>query len=557
MLLAAHSSLLDHGPRAFIPEHVTNLLATPLRANKVDTLNSGQPAALNSGPFTPSQLSQAYGFDDIFFPTSGGGLIAGDGSGQTIAVVIVGQQPNLVADLHAFSQAYGLPDAQLTIVNQYGSTSSLPALATGNWGIEATLDVQMIHALAPGAGILVVEAASSATLSLFQAIDTARQAGTGSLASLPYTTVVSMSWGFADYAGDSAGAPFSTPAGKTGVSFVASSGDQGTQGLYPSVDPYVLSVGGTSLATDAQGNYVSESAWSGSNGGFGANSVPSYQQGIQPYGATNSSGRRMAPDVSFDASFTIYDTYDGGGWMSVGGTSVSAPAWAALVAIVDQGLNLNGQSPLAGNQLLNSLYSIYGSGNYQYAFHDITSGGNASYSAGPGYDLVTGLGTPRAEVLAALLSGNSLTPTPSGPSGTVTSTTPTFQWSSVPGATSYSLTLTDTTTQQTVFSNLSVAATSYLPTTPLTSGHSYQWQVQASDNNGPLAQASNSIAFSVRAALVGDVNGDGIVNGQDLALLAANWLSSGPVGDLNGDGIVNNQDAALVTSNWLATNLRK
>ncbi|MES1213312.1 MAG: hypothetical protein ABUL64_01885, partial [Singulisphaera sp.] len=57
--------------------------------------------------FSSTPLAQAYGFDDIFFPTSGGGLIAGDGSGQTIAVVIVGQQPNLVADLHAFSQAYG------------------------------------------------------------------------------------------------------------------------------------------------------------------------------------------------------------------------------------------------------------------------------------------------------------------------------------------------------------------------------------------------------------------------------------------------------------------
>ncbi len=84
---------------------------------------------------TPAQLSQAYGFNNIFFPSSGGGVVAGNGSGQTVAVVIPYQQPNLVSDVHTFSQKYGLPDAQITIVNQSGSTNpaSLPALATGTW----------------------------------------------------------------------------------------------------------------------------------------------------------------------------------------------------------------------------------------------------------------------------------------------------------------------------------------------------------------------------------------------------------------------------------------
>src|SRR6185437_13336862 len=102
-----------------------------------------------SGSLTPSQLSQAYGFNNIFFPSPGGGLVAGDGSGQTIAVVIPYRQPNLVSDVHTFSQMYGLPDAPITIVNQNGSTNpaSLPALATGTWGLEASLDVEMIHAL--------------------------------------------------------------------------------------------------------------------------------------------------------------------------------------------------------------------------------------------------------------------------------------------------------------------------------------------------------------------------------------------------------------------------
>ncbi|HVU86100.1 MAG TPA: dockerin type I domain-containing protein, partial [Pirellulales bacterium] len=115
--------------------------------------------------------------------------------------------------------------------------------------------------------------------------------------------------------------------------------------------------------------------------------------------------------------------------------------------------------------------------------------------------------------------------------------------------------LVDTTNGQTILSNLSLAGTTYTPTTPLTNGHNYQWQVQAFDNNGYLGTPTNNQTFSVvpKAVLLGDVNGDGIVNSQDLALITANWLSNGPVGDVNGDGIVNAQDLALVSSNWLAT----
>ncbi|HZZ78696.1 MAG TPA: Ig-like domain-containing protein, partial [Gemmataceae bacterium] len=462
--------------------------------------------------YTPSQIAHGYGYDDIYFPTSGGGLVKGDGSGQTIAIVVAYQQPYLVADLHAFDQLYGLPDPQLTIVNGTGSTdpASLPALATGNWGIEASLDVEWAHALAPGANILVVEAGSATTFQLYQAVQTARNAGTGSLANLPNVSVVSMSWGGVDTPGDTLSTIFSTPTGKTGVAFVAATGDTGGAGEYPAADPYVLGVGGTSLTLDASGNYVSESAWAGSNGGFGPNPAPSYQQGIQPSGSTNSGNVRMTPDVSFDADLGtgvyIYDSYDAPSapLFVEGGTSAGTPCWAALVAIADQGRALAGAGPLAGNNLLADLYAIYGNGNYQYAFHDVTSGSNSSYSAGPGYDLVTGLGSPRAEVVAALLAGFSLTPTPAGPSGSTTSTTPTFQWSSIPGATGYSLTLVDTTNGQTILSNLSLAGTTYTPTTPLTNGHNYQWQVQAFDNNGYLGPNTNTQSFSV--AIGGSIN---------------------------------------------------
>jgi Dockerin type I domain len=451
--------------------------------------------------YTPAEISHAYTYDDVFFPTSSGSFVKGDGTGQTIAIVVAYQQPNLAADLHAFDQQFGLSDPQLTICNGTGSTSSasLPADATGNWGIEASLDVEWAHALAPGANLLVVEASSSASLFLFQAVQTARNAGIGTLSSLPNTSIVSMSWGQSDALGDGQPTLFTTPAGKTGVTFVAATGDQGTGGDYPAADPYVLAVGGTSLTLDGQGNYVSESGWSGSNGGFGPNSVPAYQQGVQPSGTQNTNGVRMTPDVSFNATgFSIFDSYDSPGspWMTVNGTSTGTPCWAALIAIADQGLSLGGAGPLAGNQMLTDLYAIYGNGNYQYAFHDITSGSNASHSAGTGYDLVTGLGSPRANVIANLLAGDSLIPTSIGPSGTSSSTTPTFQWSAIGSATGYYLTLVDTTTGQTVANNLAVATNSYTPTTPLNSGDSYQWQVQAYDGTTPLAPPSSTNSFT-------------------------------------------------------------
>ena len=118
----------------------------------------------------------------------------------------------------------------------------------------------------------------------------------------------------------------------------------------------------------------------------------------------------------------------------------------------------------------------------------MTSGHNSSYSAGPGYDLVTGLGSPRAEVIAATLTGVSQTPTPIAPSGSVTTETPTFQWSAVPEATGYYLSIVDTTTQVTIANNLQVTGTSYTPATSLTNGDSYQWQVQAYDGSARLAR---------------------------------------------------------------------
>ena len=151
---------------------------------------------------------------------------------------------------------------------------------------------------------------------------------------------------------------------------------------------------------------MSESGWSGSGGGISAyESQPSYQKGV----VTQSTAFRTSPDVAYDADphtgVSIYDTYGistTAPWIQVGGTSVRAPQWSALVAIADQGRMLAGSGSLDGaTQTLPMLYAMPASN-----FHDVATGastGMPGYSAAPGYDLVTGRGSPAANLVVSSL----------------------------------------------------------------------------------------------------------------------------------------------------------
>ena len=178
------------------------------------------------------------------------------------------------------------------------------------------------------------------------------------------------------------------------------SGDSGQGTHYPAVSPNVLAVGGTYInPTDSAGNYTSESGWSGSSGGISSyESMPVYQKNI----VTQSSTNRTMPDVAYNASSSsavaVYNTYPYSGWIGVYGTSMGAPQIASLVAIINQGRAIAGAPPLNGrNELLPALYNIL-----QENYHDITAGSNG-YSAVAGYDLVTGRGTPVANILVPSL----------------------------------------------------------------------------------------------------------------------------------------------------------
>ena len=335
---------------------------------------------------TPAQMSHAYGFDSFHFIYNGQSIRA-DGSGQTIALIEAYHDPKLFSDLNAFDAHYSLPSAQATQY-WYGTQSN------DGWAGEEALDVEWAHALAPGAKLVIVEARSSSFSDLLTAINFARNQ--------PGVSVVSMSFGQTEFSGENSfDGYFTTPAGHTGITFVASTGDHGAWPgqSYPAVSPNVLAVGGTTLRVDSSGNYLGETGWNNNNGwatdgGYSTvEGEPSYQYGVQR------SGRRTTPDVSMDADpntgCSVYFTTPSTGqssWYSYGGTSASAPMWAALIAIADQGHAFGGRGSLDGaSQTLPAIYSPQMTAD----FHDITQGFNGYY-AGYGYDLVTGRGTPMA-----------------------------------------------------------------------------------------------------------------------------------------------------------------
>ncbi len=344
-----------------------------------------------SNGYSPTQIETAYAINQISFNG-----VKGDGTGTTIAIIDAYDDPTLAADLTAFDAAYDLPAATLTKENENGGTT-LPA-GNASWSEEIALDVEWAHAIAPGAKILLVEASSASYSDLFAAVKTA--------ATTPGVDVVSMSWGGSEFSGETSyDSYFTTP----GVTFIASSGDAGAPPSYPSVSPNVLSVGGTTLQLSSAGTILSETGWSDSGGGISSQeSQPSYQKGV----VTQSTTKRTNPDVAYDADpntgFLEYNSYafPSAPWEQFGGTSDAAPQWAGIIAIADQGRALASEGSLSGStQTLPMIYSAPASD-----FHDITSGtstGSPHYSAGSGYDLVTGLGTPVANQLVATLVGSS------------------------------------------------------------------------------------------------------------------------------------------------------
>ena len=377
--------------------------------------------------YSPAQIRAAYGLPAL--PAAGALPTATQaaqmGAGQTIYIIDSNNDPNVGAELTAFNQKFGLvgctastisPTTKLPLAaaaqtgcalsvvystSTGAMTSTVPAYDSG-WQTEIALDVQWSHATAPFARIILIEAPDASINSLLGAIALANNMGPG---------VVSMSFGGQEGSWTSSVDSYFSTANMT---YVAASGDWGAGVIWPAVSPHVLAVGGTSLNYTA-GNSRSETVWSYTGGGVSQYTpTPGYQVPSVP--GMGAPTHRAVSDVAFNADpatgqyiAIINPGSNSTAWLSAGGTSLSTPQWAGLIAIANAIRAQSAKQPLGQPQTF-----LYGQvatipSTYASAFGDITSGANGSCNtcvAKVGYDTPTGLGTPNSTSLLAVLTGS-------------------------------------------------------------------------------------------------------------------------------------------------------
>jgi subtilase family serine protease len=421
-------------------------LVTPRPLSLAPTASTGEaPTATSScgvgslaagaGAYTPDEIASAYGFDSLYG--------AGDyGAGETVA--LMEYEPYATSDIDAFENCFavngdpigGGDAADVQEIDVDGGAGAQGP--DGQYGSgESALDIEEVLSVAP-----------DATVDVYETSDTGSDATTLDAynAMIENATVdaISTSWGECETALSESDPAFAAEenaifeeAAAAGISVFAASGDTGSTACQgelsghagdaaavedPSSQPYVTSVGGTSLPSAS--DPAAQTVWNDSLGAGGGGvstlwKMPSYQSAAaatlpgvlsllasgSACGATLGSDCRETPDVSADADpDTGYLIYWDGGWQAFGGTSAAAPLWAGLIALAD------GSSACAGRTIGFANPVLYGiaANPTEYAddFTDVTSGDNALLSelgglfgATPGYDMATGLGTPKAATL--------------------------------------------------------------------------------------------------------------------------------------------------------------
>jgi kumamolisin len=397
------------------------------------------PHAVITPPYSPSQILHAYHGADL-------GL---DGTGQIVADVI-DTFPN-DSDLTAFWSLYNVPASLANVTKIQVVSGTLPT-PTG----EESVDVQWSTAMAPGIQVRVYAVGSLTFSRIYQGL----QQVINDRPSLPGLRQLMLCFGANESdisaASQQTEAQYLAAVASSGITIFASSGDGGsnpdsTTGRYnsaaalqvciPASDPSVTSIGGTSATFDDAngGTITSETGWSGSGGGISsAFNRPGWQTGASvPAGS-----QRLVPDLAVVADpYTGVYIYLNGQRVQVGGTSLSTPMWSGFGAMINQLRAATGLQPLG--QFGAYVYPLIGTA----SFTDITSGSNGAYSAGPGYDMVTGIGVPNLAALTAALSPSIYAPVflkqPAGltvlPGQTATfsapalgNPTPTYRWQRLP-----------------------------------------------------------------------------------------------------------------------------
>jgi kumamolisin len=349
-----------------------------------------------------------------------------DGQGQT--VVFFESDGFARSDLAKFARAQHLPPFHVQVVGQN----------PGN-GEETPMDLETVHEIAPDAKLVFINITSG---------HLAQVGSVGAVLAADFATAnrrwkgadISVSLGYCESGGDfdqsdleSVNAAVATVENNGGTVF-GSSGDAGGLDCTPANDggqppkssftgvvdpaalPNVTGVGGTALDTTSNGTWTGETTWSepllsqGSGGGVSQGFArPSWQTGTGTGGQLDQGNGRQVPDVAADADPSTGTLVIFGGQVQQGGgTSLATPMWAAFTSLIDQYLRAHGKPPVG---FFNpTLYGLANGTPAQAPFHDITLGGNDFFPATPGYDMVTGLGSPDVWHLAQDVAAQSTRP---------------------------------------------------------------------------------------------------------------------------------------------------
>lgn len=328
--------------------------------------------------YSPQQIANAYDFNSAY----ANGFT---GRGQTVAIATAYGFSG--SDVSSFWSYYGISAPRYSTVAVGGITRYID--------METTLDLERAGAMANGATFMVYEAATP-RLSTFESVY-------NKIVSDNKASVVSTSWGLCEQdmpdAFLIADSSIFAEAAAQGQTWFAASGDDGSNDCgtstlaadYPSSDPNVVAVGGTTLSLTQSGSVLSETAWTDSGGGLSVVfDQPLYQTG---FGVLNaySNGMRQTADVAFNADpNTGYSVYFNRSWSQLGGTSFGAPQWAAIFVLVNQahGGRIGAGGPSLYGLANNSPAPLYP------AFHDTSEGNNGYYPSVTFWDYPTGWGSP-------------------------------------------------------------------------------------------------------------------------------------------------------------------
>jgi kumamolisin len=369
------------------------------------SLQASAVPALPSRGLRPVDLARAYGLEDLYAQ----GL---RGEGTSVAILQFGRDTD--EDLAVFDAAFDIEGPLPERIAVDTGLGNVPV----DFGQEATLDTQVVRAVAPEAQILVYEIPPELGIS----------GGIEAIVADGRAQVISLSYGFCDVPGEYiprseriAGRQALAAAVAAGMTLFAASGDWGAftcqafdttdlqeATLWPSCNTDVVSVGGTYLEVWADGSYARETGWqdylstAGTGGGVNPTDAAASWQAAPGLDVDAFDGRRPCPDVAgpadSDTGYLIYYTDPETGasdWWMVGGTSGAAPFWAGAMALVQQAAAAEGIDRLGF--LGPTLYRV--AAEHPEAFHDVTRGGNLKAPATPGWDQATGLGSPDMPVL--------------------------------------------------------------------------------------------------------------------------------------------------------------